>query len=115
MPSFSPKDLMYQSVDYSKPEVIQALLRFYHDFKSQGHEDTVEELIVIYLDIDRALGVVKATERQMEALTLYMEGWTEEEIGEKMGGISHQAVHKLVMKVCEKVSKHLGGNGNHET
>lgn len=110
----STKDFSFQSIDYSKPEVIQALLRFYHDFKSQAKEEFDEELICVYVDIDTALRSVFVTDRQVEALVYYMEGWTEEEIGALMGGITHQAVHKLVMKVCEKVSRYLSKEGRHE-
>jgi predicted DNA-binding protein (UPF0251 family) len=112
MANISPKEQMYQSVSYGKVEVIQGLLRFYHDFKAQAAEDFTEELVCIYVDIDKAMKEIKMTDRQGEAIKLYMEGWTEEEIGNKMGGITHQAVHKLVMKVCSKVSDYLGGEDN---
>lgn len=107
MANITPKEQLYQSVTYAKVEVIQGLLRFYHDFKAQAAEDFTEELVCIYVDIDKAMSEIKVTDRQKEAVTLYMEGWTEEEIGNKMGGITHQAVHKLVMKVCSKVSENL--------
>jgi len=105
----SQKEIVFQSIDYGKPEVIQALLRFYHDFKTQAYEDFNAELLCIYIDLDKALKEVEITDRQREAITFYMEGWTEEEIGNLMGNISHQAVHKLVMKVCDKISKYLCG------
>lgn len=108
MANISSKDLLFGNVVYEKPEVIQGLLRFYYDFKSQAQEDFTEELLCIYVDLDRALEKIKITDRQREALSHYMEGWTEEEIGKKMGDISHQAVHKLVVKVCVKVSEYLG-------
>lgn len=107
----TPKELAYHAVDYSKVEVIQGLLRFYNDFKVQARKDMNTELVAIYLDLENAMKSVELPVRQQQAKDLYIKGWTEEEIGSIMDGITHQAVHKLIIKVCKKYSKFLSEKG----
>ncbi|MGE6227618.1 helix-turn-helix transcriptional regulator [Paenibacillus chitinolyticus] len=106
MPNQSAKEQMYKSISYDKVEAIQGLLHYYHEFKSKGQENFIEEVVCIYADIDNALSGIKITKRQNEAIKYYMEGWTTEEIGEKMF-VSHQAVRKLIMKVCYEIYIYL--------
>lgn len=103
----TPQEIMYNSVQYHKPIVIQGLLRYLVDLKEKAKVSMNTELICIYLDIDRALENCGLSEKQRLAVNYYTEGWTETQICEKMDGVSHQAVHKLLNKSYKKIAKYL--------
>jgi DNA-binding CsgD family transcriptional regulator len=103
------RELQYHAVDYSNPTVIQGLLRFYYDYKTQSEWDMNAELVCIYCDLETAIANIDITDKQKKVMHWYMEGYTEDQIGVMMGNITHQAVRKLLMKVCTKVSLFLTG------
>jgi hypothetical protein len=102
-----PKEIMYQTVNYNSTDVVQGLLKFYETFYNQAKTDMNTEILAICMDMQKALKNIHTTEKQRLAIALYMDGWTEEQIGGIMNGITHQAVHKLIIKVCKKVTVFL--------
>lgn len=102
----SPREIQYHNIDYSNPDVIQGLLRFYYEFKAQSEWDMNAELVCVYCDLEFAINNIELTDKQKRVMRLYMVGNTEDEIG-KIMKCSHQNVHKLLMKVCAKITKFL--------
>lgn len=111
MTSLTAKEMAFSSIDYSRVDVVKILIQNYDMFQDNAREEMNEAMLVVCLDIKRALDGVKLTSRQQEALKYYMEGWTEEDIGVKMGGITHQAVNKLINKVAVRIAKFLSPQG----
>ena len=56
------------------------------------------------LDIEAAIEGL--TDKQREALLLWLEGYTQEEIGERLG-ITHQAVSRLTERAVERIQESL--------
>lgn len=101
------KEIMFHNVDYANPKVIQGLLRYYVDFITDGKNNFNPEIIVIYLDIKEAFQHIRISPKQRKAVMFYIQGWTEDDIGKMMNNITHQAVHKLILKVSKKISRYL--------
>lgn len=95
----------YGNFDYS-PDVIQSVLKNYSYYKTNADKIMNTNIISIYLDLDNAIAKTNLTERQQLALRYYSRGFTIDQIGERMN-ISHQAVSKLVSKLCKQISKTL--------
>lgn len=73
------------------------------------------EIICVYLDLDKALDKVQFTTRQKTVLCLYMKGWTEQEIGNKMGGINRSVVCRHLQRIVKKIQKYLICNGQQKS
>ncbi len=60
------------------------------------------------LEIIQALNNIDLTDKQRKVLNLYIEGYTEIDMGITMN-TSHQDQHKLVIKISNKLIKYLIG------
>lgn len=103
-----PKEMQYHGVDYSNVETIQGLLRFYNSMKANAVKTMNMEALSIYFDVEEAINNIELTDKQRQVLYLYIAGYTEIEMG-KIMNTSHQASHKLIIKVCNKIIKYLMG------
>jgi predicted DNA binding protein len=99
----------YDAVDYSNLSIVQNMLKHYYPIKEVATKGSNDEIVNIYLDLRDAIYNTELTEKQLMVLKLYIKGCTEEQIGKLMGGITHQAVHNLLMKAVSKISKQLVG------
>ncbi len=103
-----PKEIQYHAVNYSNVEAIQGLLRFYSKLKALAVQSMNMEALCIFYDVESALKAIELTDKQRKVLNLYIKGYTEIEMGQLMK-TSHQAQHKLIVKICNKVIKYLKG------
>lgn len=103
-----PKELKFHAVNYDNLDAIKGLIRFYFSLKSDLDYKPNMEVLSILSDIDNAIQNSGLTQKQKKVLALYMEGWTEEEIG-VMLSVSQQAVHKHLTAICKRMSNYLGG------
>lgn len=103
-----PKEQMYHQVNYKNILTIQGLLRFYYSLKADLEYKPNFELLCILTDLMNAIKNSGLTTRQAFVLKLYMQGFTEEEIGEKCE-ITQQGVNKHIKLICNKLSKFLEG------
>lgn len=100
------EEVSFKAVDYSNPDAIYGLLKFYNVFKAMGVKKMNTEILTIYIDIAKAIKGISSTENQLRLTALTMQGYQEKQIGDKLG-ITRQAVSKVMKKVCLKISKYL--------
>lgn len=103
-----PKEIQFHALDYKNEVAIQGLLRFYYSLKSNLEYKPNFEITSILIDFKLALENSGLTQKQMVVAKLYMEGWTEDDIGKRLG-ITQQAVNKHIKLICKKMSNYLEG------
>jgi DNA-binding NarL/FixJ family response regulator len=101
-----PQEIRFHAVDYANTETIKGLLRFYFSLKAELDFKPNMEIVSILVDVEDGIKNSGLTDKQKRVLALYMEGWTEEEIG-SMLSITHQAIHKHLTLICKKIANYL--------
>ncbi len=101
------------------PSQIKHILRNYYNMKSaaeltaQTYDEikvstsrisTREDVVVLYLDIERVLPTL--TRRQKQWASLYMQGYSMVEIASKTN-CSKQAVSKGIKRICRNLSRRV--------
>lgn len=86
---------------------IKKILKNYFILKQGCKQSLNTDITCILMDIDNSLKQVNMTDKQLMAINYYKLGYTESEIGNLMGNISHQAVNKLIKSAIKKILKYL--------
>ena len=78
----------------------------YMKYKYNMYEDGIINNIVF--DINEAIEKCGLSDVQRERLEMWMNGYTEQDIGDKYG-VSRWVVSKSIVASCEKISRYLKG------
>lgn len=90
--------------DYTKPGCVKNLImRIDYLYKLAQAGNCVA--MCIYIDLNTAITFV-LTDRQKQCLTMWMDGYTQAEIGEELG-ITKDGVHSSIRRSSKKISAYL--------
>lgn len=101
-----PKEIQFHEVDYSNPNAIQGLLRNYYTLKADMEYTPNFELICILSDLTKAIKFAKLTYSQKIVMKLYMLGYLEEEIAQRLH-VSQPAICQCIGRLCKRISRYL--------
>jgi len=99
----------WENVTLSDEETIKGLLKYRYIYDAMTHNEVDagsinEELICLYVDLDRMIGRCNFTKRQKEVLDLYMTGYNEQDISEELN-LRMDVVEGIIRSICRKIKK----------
>lgn len=107
-PTFCPPstEVRLQYIDYSEHATIKRLLANYHHLRIQAEHSMNTELLCICIDLERALDSIPLTYNETKILTMFVRGYTLQDIERAMDR-PHQYIHKALTTCCKVISHYL--------
>ena len=99
------REIQYYDIDYGF-ESVKTILKDYYNLKTMCLYSTNFELVSILADFKDAILKCGLSDKQLDTIKLYMLGYTEAEIGVKLG-TSQQNINKTIARVCNKIANYL--------
>lgn len=95
---------------YEKHTSIKNILKKYHVLSVRSQEKFNTDSLCVIVDIQTALDNIRISSKQKVAISMFMDGYTYDEIGMAMN-ICKQTASEHIVRVCKKVSAYLVDNG----
>lgn len=105
VPSKNNTDLYDIYKDY---KVIKKILNNYNTLMTSAIQEGNLNVIDILVDIKATLSSIEMSDKQDERLSLFMYGYSETDIGDKLN-VSRQSIQDSINSVCKKICKELQG------
>ena len=105
VPSKNNTDLYDIYKDY---KVIKKILNNYNTLMTSAIQEGNLNVIDILVDIKATLSSIEMSDKQNERLSLFMYGYSETDIGDKLN-VSRQSIQDSINSVCKKICKELQG------
>lgn len=93
---------------YKDYKVIKKILNNYNTLMTSAIQEGNLNVIDILVDIKATLSSIEMSDKQNERLSLFMYGYSETDIGDKLN-VSRQSIQDSINSVCKKICKELQG------